>query len=177
MITIWFEAHATSLDNEANIASGWNDVDLSERGKREALELSMRCRTRGIDALFTSDMQRAVKTALPLSEKIGIPITKDARLRECDYGDMTQHPKKDVDAVKMTHISNPFSNGESYQDCMLRMHEFMEDLRKNYDGKTVLIIGHRATHYGIENFVLHKPLDECIGEHWKWQPGWKYKLK
>ena len=29
MITIIFEAHATSLDNEAHKASGWNDVALS----------------------------------------------------------------------------------------------------------------------------------------------------
>jgi broad specificity phosphatase PhoE len=36
LVTIIFETHSTSLDNEAGIASGHNDVDLSEVGLRQA---------------------------------------------------------------------------------------------------------------------------------------------
>lgn len=32
MVTIIFEMHSTSLDNEKHLASGWNDVELSELG-------------------------------------------------------------------------------------------------------------------------------------------------
>ena len=42
MITIIFEAHATSKDNEAGLASGWNDVELSELGDRQAREMGKR---------------------------------------------------------------------------------------------------------------------------------------
>ena len=41
-VTIIFETHSTSLDNEAGIASGHNDVDLSEMGLRQAKELAER---------------------------------------------------------------------------------------------------------------------------------------
>ena len=32
MVTIIFETHSTSLDNEKHLSSGWNDVELSELG-------------------------------------------------------------------------------------------------------------------------------------------------
>ena len=42
MITIWFEPHKTSLDNEAGLASGWNDVDLSPLGVEQLEECAER---------------------------------------------------------------------------------------------------------------------------------------
>lgn len=176
MITIWFEPHATSLDNEAKRASGWNDVDLSEDGLKQAVAMVNRNRERGIKAIFTSDLQRAVKTAIPTADKLQLPIYPDYRLRECDYGDLTQHSKEEVDSEKPQRISTSFPNGESYEECMQRMHAFLDYLKTNFDGKTVLIIGHRATHYGLDNYILKMPLDQCVTQHWTWQPGWKYEL-
>lgn len=175
-LTIWFEPHSTSLDNEAGLASGWNDVDLSETGKAQSQQLAERCRGRGIDAIFVSDLQRSFKSAVPLANELHVPIYVDSRLRECNYGDLTQNPKKDLDAIKIMHMSENFPNGESYNDCMKRIHEFLIELKKTFDGKTVLIIGHRATQYGIENMVVHKPLDQSLSESWQWQPGWRYTL-
>ena len=174
-VTIWFEPHSTSLDNEAGLASGWNDVDLSEQGAKQSQELAARCRSRGIDAIFVSDLQRSYKTAVPLAKELKVPIYVDSRLRECDYGEYTQKPKKELDSIKIMHMSESFPNGESYNDCMLRVHDFLVELKKNFNGKTILIIGHRATQYGIENMVLHKPLDQSLTEAWQWQPGWKYE--
>lgn len=176
MITIWFEPHATSLDNEAGLSSGWNDVDLSEQGLQQSKELAERCKSRKIDAVFVSDMQRAVKTVVPFAEQNTVPVFIDKRLRECDYGDLTQKPKKEIDEQKIMHISSAFPNGESYHDCAARVQHFLKYLEDNFDGKTLLIVGHRATQYGIENYILKKPLDLCVTEKWNWQPGWKYTL-
>ena len=177
MITLWFEPHKTSLDNEAHLASGWNDVDLSPLGAGEQMqECVERYAKVKLDAVFSSDLQRAYKTANAVAADRKLPVYIDARLRECDYGDLTQHPKKEVDDEKLVRLSNAFPNGESYKDCMYRMHSFLRELQKDFDGKTVLIVGHRATQYGIENFILKKPLDQCVSEHWQWQPGWKYTL-
>jgi hypothetical protein len=57
------------------------------------------------------------------------------------------------------------------------MKPFFDWLKANFDGKTILIIGHRATHYGVEYFAQGKKLEEVIQEHWQWQPGWKYTLE
>lgn len=176
MVTIWFEAHSTSLDNEAKLASGWNDVDLSELGIKQNFELRDRCKDRKIDAIFCSDLQRSVKSAVPTSNSFHIPIYIDERLRECNYGVLTQKPKAEVDQEKPYRISQPFESGESYEDCMVRMKSFLDWLQNEFEGKTVLIVGHRATQYGLDHHISGKSLKTCVTDPWSWQPGWKYKL-
>jgi broad specificity phosphatase PhoE len=174
MITIIFEAHSTSLDNEAKLSSGWNDVDLSELGLRQSAELGDRYRGKLPDVVFCSDLQRSYKTAAIAFKDTLVPIVIDSRLRECDYGELTQAPKDEVEARKATSIHEPFPGGESYEDTSGRMGRFLDDLRANYDDQTVLIIGHRATQYGLEEHILGKKLDEVVSEPWVWQPGWIY---
>ena len=70
----------------------------------------------------------------------------------------------------------PFPGGESYQQAADRMKSFLDDLARDYDGKKVMIIGHRATQYGLEHWILGKSLEEIIPAPWKWQPGWTYEL-
>jgi len=173
MITIIFEPHSTTFDNEAHRASGHNDVELSELGIKQSEELGQRYKDDNFDAIFCSDLQRAYKSAeIAFGNKY--PIIKDARLRECDYGDLTQHPGDEVAAEKPKRISEPFPNGESYEQTSERMKSFLEDLKKNYDGKRVMIIGHRATQYGLEHWIKKLPLEEIVPAPWKWQPGWTY---
>ena len=82
-----FETHSISEDNERGIASGWYHSKLSERGRSLARELGERRRADGIQAVFTSDLGRAVETATIAFEGSGVPILCDWRLRECDYGE------------------------------------------------------------------------------------------
>lgn len=183
MVTIIFEAHSTSLDNEAHLSSGQFDVELSELGKRQAVGLGERYRGQSLDAIFCSDLQRSYKTA-EIAFGQTFPIIKDKRLRECDYGDSTQHPSNEVDPQKVNHISTPFPHGESYEQTSARMKSFLDDLKKNYDGppigeasKKVLIVGHRVTQYGLEHWIKGVSLKEIITTPWSWQPGWTYHLE
>jgi broad specificity phosphatase PhoE len=107
----------------------------------------------------------------------GIMIIKDERLRECNYGDLTKHPSSEVEPVKAEHIEIPFPNGESYEQTGERMKNFLVDLLKNYDGKKVMIIGHRATQYGLERWIKNISTKEVVTAPWKWQPGWTYVLE
>lgn len=177
MVTIIFESHATSLDNETHRASGWSSVDLSKLGLRQAKELGERHKDDNFDAIFCSDLLRSYKTGEIAFGDRGFLIIKDERLRECDYGDLTNRSSEEVEGQKAKRIGKPFPNGESYEQTTARMKYFLEDLLKKYDGKKVMIIGHRATQYGLEHLILGKPLEEVIPAPWKWQPGWRYELK
>ena len=174
-VTLVFEAHGTTFDNEAHLSSGWNDVALSPLGERQSREMGERYKDDHFDAIFCSDLQRAYKSA-----EIGFgtkwPIIRDARLRECNYGDLTQKPSEIVDAEKPKRIDTPFPNGESYMQTNARMKSFLEDLRRDYDGKRVMVIGHRATQYGIQNILEGTPYEKLTTTHFKWQPGWGYEL-
>ncbi|HSD55534.1 MAG TPA: histidine phosphatase family protein [Candidatus Saccharimonadales bacterium] len=176
MITIIFEPHSTTRDNEAGTAAGWYDVELSDLGMGQAKQMGERYKDQSFDAIFCSDLQRSYKTAqLAFGDKY--PIVQDTRLRECNYGDFNRAPKKEIESMKAEAVESPFPNGESYQDTSARMKAFLQDLLKDYDGKTVLIIGHRATQYGLEEHVKGLKLTDIVVAPWQWQPGWKYELQ
>lgn len=177
MVTIIFESHGTTHDNEANLSSGWYDVELSELGKRQAKELGERYKEDPLDVIFCSDLKRSYETAEIAFERRNIPIIKDKNLRECNYGDLTRHASEEVEPVKVKYIEEPFPNGESYEQTTERMKFFLENLVKEYNGKKVMIIGHRATQYGLEYWIKKIPLKEIVAAPWKWQPGWTYYLE
>lgn len=174
MIVIIYETHATSLDNENGLASGHYDVDLSPRGEQQARELGDRHRQEPPDAVFCSDLKRASRTVEIAFGNRGIRIVTDNRLRELDYGDWTRRPSKEVDAERLRHVTEPFPNGESYTDAMARVGSFLVDLLQNHAGTRVVVIGHVATHYGLEYWINGRPLEELVRKGFVWQPGWRY---
>lgn len=163
LITIYFEGHATTPDNEASVASGHNDVDLSKAGCTQAAgEKRIRYESIELDAVFTSDLIRAYKTAQLMLEGRNVPIIQDSRLRECDYGDLTQRPRKQMEQVRARSIVEPFPNGESLEQVMTRMKSFIEDLGKVNAYDQVLIVGHAGTLWGLENYINEIPLPKLI---------------
>lgn len=175
MIRILFESHSTTIDNEAHRSSGWNDIELSELGLKQCRELGERYKNEDVDVVYASDLQRAYKTAeIAFGDRT--PVIQDERLRECDYGDLTQHPSAEVDAQKPLRIHEPFPNGESYDQTAERMKSFLEDLMSTQDGKIVVVIGSRATQYGLERWIRGVPLETSISTQWSYHPGWEYDL-
>ena len=176
MVEIIFESHATTFDNERKIASGHFDVDLSAAGLAQAKQLGERRAGEHFDAIFTSDLQRAYKTArIAFGDKF--PIFQDSRLRECDYGEYEHKPSSVIEADRINRITQPFPGGESYEQRSEFMRTFLEELLQEYDGKRVLVIGHRATQYGLERWAAGKDLEEIVQAPWQWQPGWAYRLE
>ena len=52
MIKITYFVHGTTTDNEKHISSGLADVELSELGKRQSVELKTLTRDKGFDVVF-----------------------------------------------------------------------------------------------------------------------------
>jgi len=67
MVTIIFEAHSTTFDNENHLSSGQMDVELSPLGIKQAKELGERYKDQEFDAIFCSDLQRSYKDLLARS--------------------------------------------------------------------------------------------------------------
>ncbi len=60
-VTIVYETHSISEDNERGVATGWLPGRLSDRGRVLAHELGERRRNDGVKVVFTSDLARAVE--------------------------------------------------------------------------------------------------------------------
>jgi len=171
-----FETHATSLDNEAGLASGWYDVELSATGVRQAAELGERYRDREVASVYCADLQRSRQTAEIAFANRGVPIIVDPRLRECDYGALTRDAASRIDQVRLDFVTDPFPGGESYERVTARVHEWLAEARRSPFAHPVLVIGHRATFYAFEHLLNGIPLRDAIAAPWRWQPGWHYQL-
>ena len=178
MLTLFYSPHMTSSDNEAGRASGHADVPLSALGRRQAQELGQHFATEALDAIFYSDLQRASTTARLAFPDRNLPLVPDARLREYDYGDLTQYPVARVEEELPRRITEPFPNGESLLMVIQRVGVFLRDVLRGYDGKTIVVIGHRATRYGLEYWCGEASLEEIVRTPWEWReiPIWRYTL-
>lgn len=173
---IVFETHATSVDNEASIASGWSDCPLSDVGRERAQALGERRRDDGIAVVFSSDLRRAAETAQIAFSESGIPILHDWRLRECDYGELNGAPRDQVHADRARRLDDPYPGGESWRQAVSRVGRFFDDLPSRWNEHRVLVIGHRATLLACEHLVAGVPLERLVAAEGSWQEGWEYRL-
>ena len=178
MLGIFYSPHATSIDNEAGRASGHADVPLSALGRQQAKELGQHYTEEMFDALYSSDLQRAVTTCEIAFSSRSVPIIQDARLRECDYGEMTQYPFVQIEKERARRITEPFPNGESILMVVQRVGTFLRDILHEYNGKTIVIIGHGATRYALAYWCGNVSLEEivCTPHQWREIPIWHYEL-
>lgn len=177
MITLIYSPHATSVDNEAGRASGHADVPLSVAGMEQAKARGSAYADEAFNVVFCSDLQRATTTAQLAFGGRSVPIRPDARLRECDYGALTQCPPARLDET--SHIDEPYPKGESWRMAAQRVGACLRGLFPEYDGATVVAIGHKATKYGIEYWCGEASLEAIIGRAWEWRevPIWRYELR
>jgi 2,3-bisphosphoglycerate-dependent phosphoglycerate mutase len=173
-VEVVFETHSTSEDNEAGIATGWLPGRLSPTGREQALELGQRRRDDGLSAIYTSDLARAVETAGIAFSRSGLPVVEDARLRECNYGELngTSEPLDD----RVAHLDLPYPGGESWRQAVERVMGFLDELRGESAGERVLVIGHSSTRFALEVHARGRQLEDVLAESFVWQPGWEYVL-
>ena len=120
MMELVYETHAMTTDNEAGLATGWLPGRLSEQGRADARRLGERRRDDEIELVVTSDLRRAVETAEIAFAGSEIPLRRDRRLRECDYGELNGRPVAEIDAQRVQRVDRPFAGGESYRDVVAR---------------------------------------------------------
>lgn len=175
-VQLVYETHAITTDNEAGIATGWLPGELSAAGRATARELGERRRDDGIDAIYVSDLQRALETVEIAFVGSSIPIAVDARLRECNYGELNGALVATLDLERVTHADQPWPGGESYVDVVARTRELLQDIREAHEGRRVLLVAHSANRWAIQHLLLGVPLVDAIRAPFAWQPGWEYEL-
>jgi broad specificity phosphatase PhoE len=179
-VKITYFVHGTTTDNEKEISSGWNDVELSELGRKQSSDLKDLLKNKDFDVVFCSDLKRAVESAeIVFGGKVKIII--DNRLRECNYGDYNGKPELVVTPMLEKCLNENFPNGESYEDVKARITDFLEHLKMKYDGKSVAIVSSKAPQFALDVLLKGKTWKQALDEDWRkkkaWQPGWMYVLE
>lgn len=87
MTTIFLARHGQTDWNAEHRWQGHADPPLNERGRAEAQALAESLVSRGIEAIYSSDLARARETAELVGARLGLQVTLDTRLREVDVGE------------------------------------------------------------------------------------------
>ena len=146
MIKIYSARHGETVRNAQNRISGRVDVSLSEKGREQAQMLALQMSTRGIDLIISSPMIRAQETSKAAAEMCRVPIITDERLIEQDYGVYegvymnTPEFKRFLENKR--HFAYRYPGGESMMDVAYRVYGLLHDIKRDYDGKTVLLVSH-----------------------------------
>ena len=178
-VDITYFVHSTTTDNQQDLRTGWNGGEYGEKGEKQNQELKKIIRERGdkYDVVFCSDLSRARQTAEIVFGENNTQIIMDARLRECNYGDLNGKPEDKFKEEKY-YIDNPHPNGESYNDVKNRIQNFLKEVAEKFNGKKVAIVAHKAPQLAIESIINNVSLEKALDNDWRkrkaWQAGWNY---
>ena len=175
-VDLVYETHSISLDNERGIATGWLPGELSPTGRQLAAAMGQRRRAEPVDAVFCSDLARAVETATIAFADSGIAIIQDVRLRECNYGSLNGMPTAQLAAERSRHIDVPYPDGQSYRDVVEQMRAFLRELASNWDGKHVVMVSHSANRWALQCLLEGARLEDLVDAPFNWQEGWRYTV-
>lgn len=99
--TLILVRHGESEWNAKNLFTGWVDVNLTEKGRREGVRAGELLKEAGLlpDVVHTSLLRRAITTAaiaLDTADRHWIPVKRSWRLNERHYGALQGKDKKET---------------------------------------------------------------------------------
>lgn len=139
MPTLLLIRHATNdFVKSGRLPGRTRGIHLNEEGRKQAEALGAALAKQSLDALYSSSLERAIETALPLARRLGLPIGVLPALADIDNGDLTGREIKTLceDAATRelwrTVVERPsqavFPNGEAMLDMQRRAVNAIEQL-------------------------------------------------
>ena len=158
---LYIARHGETPWNVENRVSGRTDVPLTEKGVEQARLLARNAMGKGIQVIIASPLLRARQTAQAVSEAIGVPIELDERLIELDFGSFEGGPRSDPD-FQYTRAQFPtrYPGGESAFQLAHRVYSCLEDVKRKYAGKTVLLVCHGGVCRMVRSYFMDLTNDE-----------------
>lgn len=89
-----FLRHGETETNRLGLTAGMTDVALNDTGRRQAMEAAAALAGRGIDAIYSSPLQRAFLTAQCVAQSLRLPIVTIAELAERNWGVHEGQPRE-----------------------------------------------------------------------------------
>jgi alpha-ribazole phosphatase len=142
--------HGITEFNSTHRFAGYSDVELSAEGFRQVEKLRDRLAREKIDAVYCSDLKRAVATAEIISAGRDVEIRNCSELREINYGDAEGLTFEEIGhrypelakAVVNFSLELSFPGGESFKGFIARTSKFLDRLNKHIEEQTILIVSH-----------------------------------
>lgn len=148
--TILVVRHAQTVGNLDRVFQGRIDLPVSEPGEVQLSLLAKRFADIPVDAVVTSPLPRAVKTAEAITAHNPVPIEFHDGLLEIFAGDFEGRPWDDLPVLfpeAFAHWRKDWSkfrapNGESCEEVYARVSKAVLEIAKAHEGRTVAVVSH-----------------------------------
>lgn len=153
MVKIYIVRHCESMGNVEHRFQGRFDAPVSPRGEQQMELLALRFRNTRLDAIYSSPLSRALRTAQAVNRFHDLPVQVWDSLSELDVGEMENLLLTEIGEkfplVAKNWDESPdlceFPGGETMKQAYDRVNGALDQIIAENPGKTVLI----ATHGGV----------------------------
>jgi probable phosphoglycerate mutase len=158
--------HGETAWNAEHRVQGQLDVPLNAAGLAQAEAIARALGGERFDALYSSDLSRALQTAAPAAKQLGLEIVQDKDLRERHYGVFQTHTYAEVKvryAEDYAHFlaRDPdfaFQTGESLREFSQRSLSVVGRIATAHPGKHVLVVTHGGVLDELYRFIRKIPM-------------------
>lgn len=154
--------HGKTYWNEEKRIQGWADIELTEDGRRVAVESAEGMKDIHFDAIYSSPLKRAKDTACILRGDRNLPVIADERIKEIGFGvlegaDFTQirgdKTSKFVSFFEAPEKYEAPEGGETFEEITVRAADFLKEiLEKHKEDERVMIVAHGAINKAMMRF-------------------------
>lgn len=182
---LYLVRHGQSIYNLQNRFTGWKDVELTDLGKKQAIEAGELLKDITFDYCFISNLKRAKDTLKLILSQINQspPIENNVALNERDYGDLIGQNKEEaakkfgLDQVQVWRRSydTPPPGGESLKMTAERTLPYYKEyiLPKILENNNVIVSAHGNSIRAIVMEIFKMSSSQIL----KTEIGWCEPLK
>lgn len=172
MISLYIVRHGQTVDNLQNRFQGHSDSPLTPLGVKQAESIAQRLASEHFDAIYSSDLGRAVATAEIIAAEHGLPIRTTELLRELNLGvaqgltgkEFAEQYPEEYRLWSTYSVKHRPPGAESIESLTERCREFVRQvLREHKDGERLVAVGHSGSQRGLVCAALDLPVEYYKG--------------
>ena len=166
MTTLYLVRHAETLANSEGRIQGHADSPLTDQGQRQALAAAERLSAEKFDAIYSSDLGRALTTAKAIAQPHKLTVETTDLLREAYLGEVQglttdEFAERYPDEFKKwreNSVVNRPPGGESFENVVDRCREFLDGVLDKHPGDArLLVVVHGGSLRGLICAALDLP--------------------
>ena len=147
---LYLVRHGQSAGNAEGRFGGHGPTPLSDLGKKQAERTGKILAKEGIDAIYSSDLLRAVQTAEPLAAMLKLPINTSPAFRERNVGvlegltfdESRERFPRDYYALINRDVHHIITDGESYRQLLKRITDELDLIIRRHSSQRIAIFSH-----------------------------------
>lgn len=168
MLRVLLVRHGETDWNQQMRFQGQTDIQLNARGLAQAEAIASRLRHERLQAIYSSDLQRAMQTAQIIARYHDLSPIPDADLRELSYGVWEGMSREEILASEWAELFEKYRQdslhyrppGAEYPEQILeRSRRVWQRVLQAHEGGTVCLVGHGGSLRALLCVALAAPLE------------------